>query len=102
MEVFGAAVGLGNRLNWPDNYFVLYNELSWQTYKLKNWNYNFLFNTGTSHNASYKISLNRNSTDQPIYPRSGSDLLLSLQLTPPDALFRSKDTDDKNISDKKK
>ena len=101
MEVFGAAVGLGNRLNWPDNYFVLYNELSWQTYKLKNWNYNFLFNTGTSHNASYKISLNRNSTDQPIYPRSGSDLLLSLQLTPPYSLFRSKDTDYKNMSDRK-
>ncbi len=102
MEVFGAAVGLGNRLNWPDNYFVLYNELSWQTYKLKNWNYNFLFNTGMSHNASYKISLNRNSTDQPIYPRSGSDLLLSLQLTPPYSLFRSKDTDYKNMSDEQK
>lgn len=102
MEVFGAAIGLGNRLNWPDNYFVLYNELSWQTYKLKNWNYNFLFNTGTSHNASYKISLNRNSTDQPIYPRSGSDLLLSLQLTPPYSLFRSKDTDYKNMSDEQK
>lgn len=102
MEVYGAAVGLGSRLKWPDNYFVLYHELSWQTYKLKNWNYNFLFNTGVSHNASYKISLNRNSTDQPLYPRGGSDLLLSLQLTPPYSLFRSKDTDYKNMDDKEK
>ena len=102
MEVYGAAVGLGSRLKWPDNYFVLYHELSWQTYKLKNWNYNFLFNTGVSHNASYKISLNRNSTDQPLYPRGGSDLLLSLQLTPPYSLFRSKNTDYKNMDDKEK
>lgn len=98
MEVYGASAGLGNRLKWPDNYFVLYNELSWQTYKLQDWNYNFLFNTGISHNASYRISLNRNSTDQPIYPRAGSDISLGLQLTPPYSLFRSKNTDYKNMS----
>ncbi|MBE6226911.1 MAG: outer membrane protein assembly factor BamA [Bacteroidales bacterium] len=102
MEVFGAAVGIGTRLKWPDNYFVLYNELSWQTYKLQDWNYNFLFNTGKSNNASYKISLNRNSTDQPVYPRKGSDLLLSLQLTPPYSAFRSKDTDYKGMSDEER
>lgn len=102
MEVFGVALGLGTRLKWPDNYFVLYHELSWQTYRLQNWNYNFLFNTGKSHNASYKISLNRNSTDQPIYPRGGSDLLLSLQLTPPYSLFRSKNTDYSKMSDQQK
>ncbi len=102
MEVFGAAVGIGTRLKWPDNYFVLYNELSWQTYKLHDWNYNFLFNTGKSNNASYKISLNRNSTDQPVYPRKGSDLLLSLQLTPPYSAFRPKDTDYKGMSDEER
>ena len=102
MEVFGAAMGIGTRLKWPDNYFVLYNELSWQTYKLHDWNYNFLFNTGKSNNASYKISLNRNSTDQPIYPRKGSDLLLSLQLTPPYSAFRSKNTDYKSMSDEER
>ncbi len=102
MEVYGFAAGLGKRLKWPDNYFVLYNELSWQTYKLQDWNYNFLFNTGKSNNASYKISLNRNSTDQPVYPRKGSDLLLSLQLTPPYSAFRSKDTDYKGMSDEER
>ena len=34
MEVYGFAAGIGKRLKWPDNYFVLYNQLSWQTYKL--------------------------------------------------------------------
>ena len=90
MEVYGFAAGLGNRLKWPDNYFVLYNQLSWQTYNLQNWAYQFLFNTGVSHNLSYTLSLSRNSTDQQIYPRQGSDFSFSLQLTPPYSLLRRK------------
>ena len=90
MEVYGFAAGIGKRLKWPDNYFVLYNQLSWQTYKLQNWSYQFLFNTGISHNLSYTLSLSRNSTDQQIYPRQGSDFSFSLQLTPPYSMMRSK------------
>ena len=90
MEVYGFAAGLGKRLKWPDNYFVLYNQLSWQTYKLQDWAYQFLFNTGISHNLSYTLSLSRNSTDQQIYPRQGSDFSFSLQLTPPYSLLRNK------------
>ena len=94
MEVFGASASLGNRLKWPDNYFVLYNGLSWQTYRLKNWSgYGFIFDTGVSNNISYTINLMRNSTDQQIYPRQGSDFSLSLSLTPPFSLFRNYDYD---------
>ena len=92
MEVFGFSAGLGNRLKWPDNYFVLYNQLSWQTYKLTNWYSNyFIFDSGTSHNVSYTLGLSRNSTDQQIYPRQGSDISFTVQLTPPFSLFRKKD-----------
>ncbi len=91
MEVYGFAAGIGKRLKWPDNYFVLYNQLSWQTYRLQNWAYQFLFNTGISHNLSYTLSLSRTSTDQQIYPREGSDFSVSLQLTPPYSLLRKKD-----------
>ena len=91
MEVYGFSAGLGKRLKWPDRYFVLYNQLSWQTYKLQNWPYQFLFDTGISHNLSYTLSLSRNSTDQQIYPRQGSDFSFSLQLTPPYSLFRKID-----------
>ena len=91
-EVFGFSAGIGNRLKWPDNYFVLYNGLSWQTYKLTEWNSgytsSFIFDTGISHNLSYTLSLSRNSTDQQIYPRQGSEFSFSLQLTPPYSLFR--------------
>ena len=91
MEVYGFAAGIGKRLKWPDNYFVLYNQLSWQTYNLQNWIYQFMFDTGISHNLSYTLSLSRNSTDQQIYPRVGSDFSMSLQLTPPYSLLRKKD-----------
>ena len=91
MEVYGFAAGIGKRLKWPDNYFVLYNQLSWQTYKLQDWSYQFMFDTGISHNLSYTLSLSRNSTDQQIYPRTGSDFSASLQLTPPYSLMRKND-----------
>ena len=88
-EVFGFNAGLGTRLKWPDSYFVLYNNLSWQTYKLTNWtNSYFAFNDGISHNLSFTISLTRNSSDQQLYPRSGSEFSASLQFTPPYSLFR--------------
>ena len=90
MEVYGFAAGIGKRLKWPDNYFVLYNQLSWQTYKLQNWQYQFMFDTGISHNLSYTLSLSRNSTDQQIYPRQGSNFSASVQFTPPYSLLRKK------------
>ena len=95
MEVFGASASLGTRLKWPDNYFVLYNGLSWQTYRLTNWYSGyFIFDDGVAHNFSYTINLSRNSTDQQIYPRQGSDISVSLSLTPPYSLLRKYTYDD--------
>ena len=88
-EVFGFNAGLGTRLKWPDNYFVLSGAASWQTYKLTNWtNSYFAFNDGISHNLSFTVNLSRNSSDQQIYPRTGSDFSMSLQFTPPYSLLR--------------
>ncbi len=89
-KVTGASVGIGTRLKWPDDYFSIYNEISYQNYNLKDWTGYFLFSNGQSNNLSYKISLTRNSTDQVIYPRTGSNLSLSLQITPPYSLFNGK------------
>lgn len=91
-EVYGFSASLGQRLKWPDNYFVLYNGLSWQTYRLTDWYSGyFIFDNGITHNLSYSVSLNRNSMDQMIYPRQGSDFSASLQITPPYSLFRKYD-----------
>jgi Outer membrane protein/protective antigen OMA87 len=88
MEIFGASIGLGTRLKWPDNYFVLYNSLGWQSYKLQDWNYYFIYDTGLSHNISYSLNLSRNSTDQSIYPRSGVDFSFGLSVTPPWSMMK--------------
>jgi len=88
MKVTGTSLGIGTRLKWPDNYFTTYNEISLQNYLLKNWNY-FLFKNGSSNNFSFKTTLSRNSTDQIIYPRRGSNFNLTLQITPPYTSFKA-------------
>ena len=88
MEIYGASIGLGRRLKWPDNYFVLFNSLSWQSYNLQDWNYYFIYSTGRSHNISLSTTLSRNSTDQSLYPRRGSDFSIALQLTPPWSMMK--------------
>lgn len=87
-KVIGASIGLGRRLRWPDRQFQLYNEIAFQNYSLNNWSGYFTFSDGSSKNLSFKIALSRNSTDQPIYPRTGSTFTLALQVTPPYSLFK--------------
>ena len=88
INIWGATIGLGQQLKWPDDYFILRHELSIQRYQMNNWN-SFLFSTGVANNLFYKITLNRNSLDQIIYPKMGADMKLSLQITPPYSAFTS-------------
>lgn len=85
MTIDGASVGLGKRLAWPDDFFTIYGELSYQRYDLNNYNvYKFLFEEGTSNLLSLTARIQRFSTSPNlIYPRTGSSFTLSLQATPP-------------------
>lgn len=85
MIIDGASVGLGKRLEWPDDYFTIYGELSYQKYNLNNYNYyQFLFENGQSNLFSLTARLQRFSVGPNIiYPRSGSSYSVSLQITPP-------------------
>jgi outer membrane protein insertion porin family len=92
IKISGASVGLGKRLTWPDDFFTLYNEISFQNYNLNDWGGGFfMFSNGNSNNFSFKTSLARSSIDQTIYPRRGSQFSLTLQLTPPFSLLTGKD-----------
>jgi outer membrane protein insertion porin family len=95
----GASIGLGRRLKWPDDYFSLYNELSYQQYRLHNYPIGPLSN-GDYNLFSFKTVFSRSSQDQMIFPRRGSSLTLSLQLTPPYSLFQDKDYSDMDVSEK--
>lgn len=101
-KISGAALGLGRRLNWPDDYFTLYNEISLQQYSLDNWTGYFVFTDGVSKNVSLTTVFARRSVDQPIYPRRGSTFSLSLQITPPYSLFSNKDYSKLEPNDKYK
>ena len=103
MKISGSAIGFGRRLKWPDDYFGLYNEFNFQIYDLNNYSYQQLFsyNNGQSNNLSFLTSFSRNSTDQPIFPRRGSNFSISLQLTPPYSLFR-KNVDYLQMSEQEK
>ncbi|MGC6470576.1 MAG: outer membrane protein assembly factor BamA [Flavobacteriales bacterium] len=87
-KVTGASVGLGKRLKWPDDYFTLYQNISLKEYQVDNYSFgNFV--DGTYYNMSYSFVLGRNSVDQPTYPRKGSNMKLSIQMTPPYSLFEN-------------
>lgn len=91
LNTIGVVLGLGKRIKWPDDWFVLQYQASYQRYE----NYASIA-TGTSllptvpeggtNNISFKISLSRNSTDPLIYPLRGSNVSLSVQFTPPYSL----------------
>lgn len=98
MRISGASVGLGRRLNWPDYLFTLQHSLSYQRYFLNDYS-GFLAQNGSFNNLSLTNTLGRNSTDQPIYPRSGSNISLSLQLTPPYSAFNDVDYTNPYLTD---
>ncbi|BAX79470.1 outer membrane protein assembly factor BamA [Labilibaculum antarcticum] len=100
-KVFGASVGLARRLKWPDNYFSLYNEVSYQNYKLKDWQY-YLISDGTSNNFSFTTTLSRSSIDNPLYTRRGSSFSLSVKITPPFSIFDNIDYGSDNVSDQER
>ena len=95
---YGVAVGLGKRLSWPDPYFQLYAELSYLRYGLKGYT-SFIMENGNANTLALKFVLGRNSTDQPIYPRRGSDISFSLQITPPFSAFDGKNYADNTLSE---
>ncbi|NDV79269.1 outer membrane protein assembly factor [Dysgonomonas sp. 511] len=90
IQMIGASVGYGKRLSWPDDYFYVQAELSYQLYKMKDWAY-FIVKDGTANNLSLNLSLNRRSIDNPVYTRRGTDISLSLQITPPFSMWDGKD-----------
>jgi outer membrane protein insertion porin family len=89
----GLSFMLGKRLEWPDDFFTLVQRISLQNYRLNNYSNIFAFGTGTGsyRNFSYGITFARNSVDSPIFQRSGSDISLSLDLTPPYSLINGRD-----------
>jgi outer membrane protein insertion porin family len=89
--ITGGSIGLGKRLKWPDDYFTLFHEFSYQYYQLSNYSSStFNFNDGYSNNISFSETVGRNSIDAPIWTTRGSQLSFTVQFTPPYSLLNGR------------
>ncbi|UKJ08866.1 outer membrane protein assembly factor BamA [Solitalea lacus] len=98
LQLTGVSLGLGQRLKWPDDYFTLNTSAAFNRYNFTNYQGFYQFPTGTSYTLSLTETLGRNSIDAPIYPTSGSNVQLSVELTPPYSLINGRDYSDPNLA----
>lgn len=96
MGTYGVTIGLGKRLKWPDDHFQYYQSVNYQYYDVNNWPAFEGFDQGFANNIFYEGILTRSSLDDLNFPKSGSRISLSTQLTPMYSWFNDKDYE--NIS----
>jgi outer membrane protein insertion porin family len=81
----GGSVGIGTRLKWPDDFFTVRSAINVSHYKLDEFSLyaNFPFTTGDATDLNLSTTIARNSIDNPLFPRKGSTLSFSLDITLP-------------------
>lgn len=95
LNIVQGSLSFGTRLKWPDDNFVATTTLNLQTLALSNWQYSAAFRTdegenvqsGNYNNFSLRQTFARSTVNDPIFPRDGSRISLTVQLTPPYSLF---------------
>lgn len=93
LKITRGFVGLGTQLKWPDDFFSLSGTVTLETINLKNYNTgqfivdNLAITNGNFKNFHLTGTLSRSSVAEPIFPRRGSRISLTLQVTPPYSLF---------------
>jgi outer membrane protein insertion porin family len=77
-------------LKWPDDFFSSNTTLNIETIELDRFRGGgFNISVGNFNNFSIRQTITRSSVSDPLFPRRGSRVSLSLQITPPYSLFRS-------------
>lgn len=95
----GASVTFGKRLRWPDPFFTMSAGISLQAYNLTNWD-SFIIKNGHSNTVALNFMVGRNSVDDPYqYPTRGSNISLSLAITPPFSSFDGQDYSNQKMSE---
>ncbi len=87
LDIFGASVGYGRRLKWPDDNFIFSQNLGLDRYYMDDYQSYLPVGNGVYNIISLTNSISRSSTDNPLYTRSGSDLSFTFKVTPPYSLF---------------
>ncbi len=91
LRMAGGGLSMGKRLRWPDNFFVFNYGLYYNNYRLKEYSLVPDFSNGFSNDLHFKFVISRSSVDQPLYPRNGSNVSFTFQLTPPYSAFTGRD-----------
>lgn len=91
LKITRGFIGLGTQLPWPDDFFVSNTLLNLENITLDQFRTRFPVNTGSFKNFNIRQTIARSSVNEPIYPKRGSKVSLSLQVTPPYSLFRGTD-----------
>jgi len=88
LNILRGFVGLGTALKFPDDFFVSNTILNLETIKLDEYANVFIVESGNFRNFNFNQTISRSSIDQPLFPRKGSRISLSVQFTPPYSLLR--------------
>lgn len=107
LRVFGGGISMSKRIKWPDDNFVFTYGINYNNYRLKNYSFvtdanNVPFSNGYANNLYFKLVLARYTIDQPLYPRSGSNINFTFQFTPPFSAFSDKDFKNESVASKYK
>ncbi|MCS7163034.1 MAG: outer membrane protein assembly factor BamA [Bacteroidia bacterium] len=84
LSILGLSVDLGRRLRFPDDFFRSYLTVAYRYYTARN-AFTLLGDRGQAYVNIFALrqAIERTSIDAPIYPRSGSSVILSVEATPP-------------------
>ncbi|MFM7722885.1 MAG: outer membrane protein assembly factor BamA [Bacteroidota bacterium] len=83
LQVTGASVIFGQRLQKPDDWFSVQTGISYQHFNLSNYASFFSFKDGYSNNLAANFTLARTSISDNIYPTWGSQITLTTKCTLP-------------------
>lgn len=74
LRIGGTGIGFGRRKKFPDDYFTVNYELSYQQYFVKDSPQFGLFTNGHANDFAFKYTLIRSSVTSQIYPQGGSTI----------------------------
>ncbi len=102
LKMYGFSLGIGKRVQWPDDYFTIQNSFNINRYDPENWSIGADGSlNGIVNGINLSSTIQRNSVFNPIYPRTGSKFSFTMELTPPYSLF-SEDKDYSLLDDDEK
>lgn len=96
----GASIGQGARVKWPDNYFTVYGQLAYQRYMINDWYMmDSRISNGDYNDFSVMLNIGRNSTDNPLFTRRGSEFNFGFKVTPPYSVINGGQIGGKDYAD---